>query len=71
MDYNEHYNFIQTFLQPDEILLWQGTPSPGKMKTYGKIPMLVALIWLGISLILEIACLMSGQIAMILFGLPF
>lgn len=71
MDYNEQYNFIQTFLQPDEILLWQGTPSPGKMNTYGKIPMVIAVIWLGISLILEIAGIMSGQIVMILFGLPF
>ncbi len=71
MDYNEQSGFIQSLLQPDEILLWQGAPGPGKRKTYGKIPVFFGAIWLAFSLVMEIACILSGQIFTILFGLLF
>ncbi len=71
MEYNEQYGFMQSLLQPDEILLWQGAPGPGKMKTYGKIPVFFGVIWLVFSLVMETACILSGQILAILFGLLF
>ncbi len=71
MEYNEGYNFFKPFLQPDELLLWCGEPGPGKLNSYGRVPILFSIIWLGFSLIWEITAVVSGQIIMILFGIPF
>ena len=71
MDYNEEYNYFQSFLQPNERILWHGAPSAGKMYTYGKIPVFFGVVWLVISLVLATASFMSGNIIMILFSIPF
>lgn len=71
MEYNEDYNFFKPFLQPNEFLLWCGTPGPGKLNAYGRVPILFSIIWLGFSLVWEFAAVASGQIIMILFGIPF
>lgn len=71
MDYNEQYNFMQSLLQPDETLLWCGVPSPGKLNSYGRVPILFSVVWLGFSLIWEVAAIRSGILFMILFGIPF
>lgn len=71
MDYNSEYNFFQPFLLPNEVLLWHGAPGPGRINTYGRIPVLFSIIWLGFSLLWEITAIMSGILIMVLFGLPF
>lgn len=71
MEYNEGQNFFKSFLQPDEFLLWYGAPGPGRLNVSGRAPILFSVIWLGFSLFWEITAVMSGQIVMILFGLPF
>lgn len=69
-DYQD-YQFFKPFLQPDELLLWCGKPGPGKLDSYGRVPILFSIIWLGFSLFWETIAITSGQIIMILFGLPF
>lgn len=64
-------NFYQSLMQPGESLLWHGAPGPGKLSSYGQVPILFSIIWLGFSLVWEAAAIMSGVIIMILFGLPF
>ena len=64
-------NFYQSLMQPGELLLWHGAPGPGKLSSYGQVPILFSIIWLGFSLVWEAAAIMSGVIIMILFGLPF
>lgn len=71
MEYNEDYNFLKSYLQPDELLLWHGAPGPGKLNAYGRVPILFSIIWMGITLLWESIAVVSGQIIMILFGLPF
>ena len=68
MDYNEEYNYFQSFLQPNERILWHWAPSAGKMYTYGKIPVFFGVVWLVISLVLATASFMSENIIMILFS---
>lgn len=64
-------NFYQSLMQPGELLLWHGAPGPGKLNSYGKVPILFSIVWMGFSLFWEAAAIMSGEIIMILFGLPF
>lgn len=71
MDYGEQYEFFQPFLQPGEPVLWCGAPGPGKLSNTGTIPLLFGLVWLVFSLFWEATVVMSGQIVMMLFGLPF
>lgn len=71
MDYNSEYTFFQPFLLPNEVLLWHGAPGPGRINTYGRIPVLFSIIWLGFSLLWEITAIMNGILIMVLFGLPF
>lgn len=71
MDYNEQYNFMQSLLQPEETLLWRGAPGPGKLNSYGRVPLLFSVVWLGFSLIWEVVAILSGIFFMILFGIPF
>lgn len=68
---NENYNFFRPYLEPDERLLWHGVPGPGKLNAYGRVPVLFSVVWMGLSLFWEIAAVMSRQIIMILFGIPF
>ncbi|MGN0569120.1 MAG: hypothetical protein ACI4N4_01275 [Candidatus Fimenecus sp.] len=71
MDYNEQYNFIRSFLQPNETVLWHGAPGPGKLNSYGRVPILFSVFWLGFSLMWEVVAIWSGILFMILFGIPF
>lgn len=71
MEYNEGYSFFEPFLQPNELLLWCGAPGPGRLNSYGRVPVLFSIIWLGFSLLWEVIAVMSGQMIMILFGIPF
>lgn len=71
MEYNEGYNFFKSFLEPNENLLWCGEPGPGKLNSYGRVPILFSVIWLGFSLIWEVVAIRSGILIMILFGIPF
>lgn len=71
MDHELNQNFFQSLLQPGEFVLWHGAPGPGKLNSYGHVPILFSIIWLGFSLVWEAAAVMSGVIIMILFGLPF
>lgn len=71
MDYNEEYNYFQSFLQPDEYILWHGTPSSGRMYNYGTFPVFVGIVWFLVSLTLTTVSFMSGNIIMILFSIPF
>lgn len=71
MESNEAYSFFKSFLQPNETLLWCGAPGPGKIRSYGRVPILFSIVWLGFSLIWEAAAIRSGVLVMILFGLPF
>ncbi len=71
MNYNEEYDYFQSFLQPDEHILWHGKPGSGKMYSYGKIPIFFGVLWLIISLVLVIAAFISTNIVMILCSVPF
>lgn len=71
MEYNEAYNFFKPYLQPNELLLWCGAPGAGRLNSYGRAPVMFSIIWMGFALIWEVAAVMSGQIIMVLFGLPF
>lgn len=71
MEYSKEYYFFKPYLLPDERLLWCGAPGPGKLNAYGRVPVLFSIIWMGLSLLWEVVAILSGHIAMILFGLPF
>ena len=71
MEYNEAYSYFKPFLQPDETLLWCGAPGPGKINSYGRVPIFFSIIWLGFSLTWEAIAITNGILVMVLFGLPF
>lgn len=69
--FDSNYNYFQPYLDVDEQILWQGTPGPGKARTGQSVPILFGIAWLAFSLYWESLAVKSGQIVMILFGLPF
>ena len=71
MDDSLNEKFFQPLLQPGEIVLWHGAPGPGRLKSYGQVPIGFSVFWLGFSLLWEIIALYNGIIVMALFGLPF
>lgn len=71
MDYYRESDFYKPLLQPGEMLLWHGSPGPGKLNTYGRVPILFAVVWLVFVLFFEITAIRSRQIIMIIFGFPF
>lgn len=71
MDHEISQNFYQSMLLPGEMVLWHGKPGPGKLNSYGLVPVVFSIFWLGFSLFWEAMAIMSGVIPMILFGIPF
>lgn len=71
MDYRRESDFYKPLLQPGEMLLWHGSPGPGKLNTYGRVPVLFAIVWFVFVLFFEITAIRSRQMIMIIFGLPF
>ncbi len=71
MDYIDHYQFCTPYILPGESILWKGKPEKGNIITSRELIMTpFSLFILAFSVFWEYLALQSGQLIVIIWGLP-
>lgn len=72
MEYNDGFQFCNSYILPDEHITWKGQPEKGNYLAPHDIFMIpFSLFWCGFALFWELTAIQSGVGFMMFWGLPF